>query len=516
MKIFILLLFPLFVLAKPFKVATYNVENLFDDQYQGTEYEEYIPGKHNWNSRMVQIKLEHTAEVICDLDADIIGLQEIENRDIFGQLIRLLKRVGCAYPYSAITHKNGAPIQVALLSRFPIVNSRDIVVSRAPRVRDILEADVVIQGHPLKLFVNHWKSKAHQGYESKRIAYAKALKKRLKRLPQGTEYVLLGDFNSDYNAYLTLTKRNNDTQGRTAFNDILGTKIADKLVCEGDICRRVQGLHYSLWQEIPVRKRWSQKFYSKRSTPDQIVLPHTMFDGKGIDYVNNSFGVFRRAYLFTKRGYINRWRYKHGKHMAKGYSDHLPIYAYFDVHSYLREKDAPVVSAPKVVPIEKLYTLTSLKNPVRIDNVVVVFKRGGNAVIKQSPNGRGIYLYATAHALKEGTIYDLKVEEIGEYHGLKEIISVYPLKEKGETDSQKYMRQSLDGALKQNEIVRDIEGKYQNGYLYTQNKKIKLYFKNKKLTPRDGAKLKIYYAHIGYYKRPQLVIYSKKDFKIME
>lgn len=110
MRYLLLFLLPLLLLSKPFKIATYNVENLFDATFQGSEYEEYIPGRHNWNARMVEIKLNHTAEVICDLDADVLGLQEIENSDIFRQLIVKLKRVGCPYRYNAITHKKGAPI----------------------------------------------------------------------------------------------------------------------------------------------------------------------------------------------------------------------------------------------------------------------------------------------------------------------------------------------------------------------------------------------------------------------
>ena len=323
---YLLLLFlPLFLFAKPFKIATYNVENLFDASYQGTEYDEYIPGKHNWNTRMVDIKLNHIAEVICDLDADILGLQEVENRTILSTLQKKLKSVGCAYPYSAITSKNGAVIQVALLSRYPIKKQPDVLVSQSPRVRNILEVDVEIKRHRLKLFVNHWKSKAYRGYESKRIKYANALQERIGRLSSHEAYIVLGDFNSDYNAYLTLDEKNNDTQGKTAFSDVLQTKVEEYEILKAD-----KGKHYTLWNELPIPQRWSHKFYGKKSSLDQIVLPPSMFDKKGIDYVNNSFKVFKADYLFTKRGYINRWRYKNGKHQAKGYSDHLPVYAYFD------------------------------------------------------------------------------------------------------------------------------------------------------------------------------------------
>jgi hypothetical protein len=132
LRYFLLLLLPFFLFSKPFKVASYNVENLFDANVQGTEYKDYVPGTHNWNKRMVEIKLNHTAEVICDLDADILGLQEIENSIVFEALVKRLKRVGCEYRYSAITHKKGAAIQVALVSRFPIKNKKELQVSYAP------------------------------------------------------------------------------------------------------------------------------------------------------------------------------------------------------------------------------------------------------------------------------------------------------------------------------------------------------------------------------------------------
>jgi len=499
------------LLSKPFKIATYNVENLFDATFQGSEYEEYIPGKHNWNKRMVEIKLNHTAEVICDIDADIIGLQEIENKHIFKQLISKLKKVGCGYKHSAITAKKGASIQVALLSKYPLKKQKDIQVSYSPRVRNILEVDVDIEGKSVKLFVNHWKSKAYKGYESKRIKYAKALQARIARLAPSKEYIILGDFNSDYNAYRTLADKINDTGGKTGFSDILKTKIE-----EHEMPHAKPQWHYTLWKELEVDKRWSYKFYGKKSSLDQIVLPKQLFDGKGIDYVNDSFGVFKAKYLFTKRGYINRWRYKNGKHMAKGYSDHLPIYAYFDTKAYKGDGQKPHIII-KNKTIEYLYEVETLRGQVKLKDVVIVLKRGRNAVVKQSPNGRGVMLYSCASKLKEGYKYDLLVDAIKTYKGLKEVTSAYKLKQKKKVDTSVYMKHApnLD-TLQQNEVVTGITGMYKNRHLYVGDKKIPVYFKKKKLTPKNGSKLKIHYAHLGYYKKAQLVVYSKKDFTVME
>jgi endonuclease/exonuclease/phosphatase family metal-dependent hydrolase len=507
-----LLFLPLFLFSKPIKIATYNVENLFDESFQGTEYEEYIPGKHNWNKRMVGIKLNHTAEVICDIDADIIGLQEVENKHIFKQLIAKLDKVGCSYKYSAITAKKGASIQVAVLSRYAITRKKDLQVSYSPRVRNILEVEVEVQGKALTLFVNHWKSKAYKGYESKRIKYAKVLQARIARLSPSKEYIILGDFNSDYNSYLTLDEKNNDTQGLTGFSDVLHTRTE-----ENEMPKAKQGIHYTLWKELEVEDRWSYKFYGKKSSLDQIVLPRSMFDGRGFDYVNDSFKVFKADYLFTKRGYINKWRYKNGKHKAKGYSDHLPVFAYFDNKPYEKSKKQNFFHKIKTKFIEYFYTIEELEEQIKLEDAVVVLKRGRNAVVKQSPKGRGVFLYGCASKLEEGRKYDLLVDGIKTYNGLKEVISAYKLKDKGRVDTKPYLsgNHKLD-KLSQNEVIIDVKGIYNNRHLVMGDRKIPIYFKKKKSTPKNGTALKIHYAHLGYYKKEQLVVYSSKDFTILE
>ena len=514
MQILLTLLIPFLFLVQPFKVASYNVENLFDAKVQGTEYAEFIPGKHNWSKRMSEIKVNHTAEVICELDADILGLQEIENALVFSTLVKRLKRVGCGYRYSAITHKNGSSIQVALLSHFPIKYKKDLVVSRARHVRNILEVEVDVHGKYLTLFVNHWKSKGRRGFESKRIIYAKALEKRILSLLPHKEYIILGDLNSNYDAYLTLKNHLDNSGGVTGINHILKTIRGGKLIDKEQIIAGSQGEHFNLWQELPYKERWSHKFYANRSTLDHILLPSNMFDRKGIDYVNHSFAVFKSTDLFTKRGYINSWQMKGNKHTGKGYSDHLPVYAYFDEKSFAPDKEKKIrpVHVPK--SIEDLYAVDHLVAPILLKNAVVVLKRGKNALIKQRPKGRGIFLYGAANDLKEGGVYDFRVQEINSYKGLKEITALVTLKKKKMTNLEPYY--SKYKTVKQNEVLREIIGVYKNRYLYVKGEKLPIYFKNRKFTPKNGSKLKIHYAHLGYYKKLQLVVYSKKDFEILE
>jgi len=509
MKIFIiyLILSFSFLYPNPLKIASYNVENLFDDVYNGSEYDEYIPHKYGWGSHMAQIKLEHTAEVICDIDADIIALQEIENRYVLTKLQKLLKQAGCEYRYSAITTKKNAPIQVALLSRYLIRQTKELQFSYSPKIRNILEVIVDIQGYPLHIFVNHWKSKAREGYESKRIRFAKRLKKRLDTLPKNSEYIILGDFNTNYDAYEKISKKIDDTSGVVGLLDILPMMQNGKLASEKLVISSDKYL-YDLWLELPYSQRYSHKFYSTKSTLDHIIIPHNMFDNKGIDYLNDSFGVFRKRYLFNKWG-INYWQIKHHKHLGKGYSDHLPIYAYFDTKGYKQTKQNYNQDI-QLSTIDKLYHIKRLQTPIVLKDIVVIFKRANYAIIKQLDNKKGIFIYG-AKGLKEGKIYDIRVNEIASYHGLKEIKSLQILDHKGKTTLDRFYSRDFSQI---NTVVKDIEGIYKNGYLYTKGKKIAIYFKNRKLKPKSGSRIKIYYAHIGYYNKIQLVIYSKRDFSL--
>ena len=81
-KYLILLIFSISLNANNITIASYNVENFFDLKKDNSEYSEFIPNtKNQWNQRNFNIKLNNLLKVINDIDADIIALQEIENRD---------------------------------------------------------------------------------------------------------------------------------------------------------------------------------------------------------------------------------------------------------------------------------------------------------------------------------------------------------------------------------------------------------------------------------------------------
>lgn len=511
-KFLLTLFFSFSLFATDFKVASYNVENLFDEYSQGTEYSDYKPNRHNWDSKMVDIKLNHTAQVICDIDADIIGLQEIENINILKRLVKKLQNVGCKKYNYAISSKRGSAVQVALLSVYPIVKKKNI---RSRYGRDILEATLDIKGNPLTIFVNHWKSKGRGGYESKRVLSAKTLQKRIKSFSKEIEYIILGDLNSEYDLFRHFEKRLNNTNGVTGINDILKTKIGNRLIRKSEISLSSWGTHFSTWLELPINKRWSHNFYGKKGALDHILLPKTLFNGKGIEYKDKSFKVFRDKYLF-KKGRVYRWQYKNKKHLGKGYSDHLPIVASFTTNSTKRfETKEPIKEIiEKKGDIELLYDIHQVKEPILLKDVAIIFKRRFNAIAKESKNSRGIFLYNCAKELKEGYKYDIMVQKISNYYGLTEITNFYVIEEKGKINKFDFYKKELKG-LEESEVLIDLVGYYYNKELFLPNSRIKTYFK--KSPPPNGSKVYINYAHLGFYKKMvNLIVYNKSDFKVLK
>ncbi len=81
-------------------VATYNVENLFDLENDGYEYDEYVPNSFSeWNEKNYKIKLQNISKVIKDINPDIIAIEEIESLQALKDLKFTLQRNGLYYQY---------------------------------------------------------------------------------------------------------------------------------------------------------------------------------------------------------------------------------------------------------------------------------------------------------------------------------------------------------------------------------------------------------------------------------
>lgn len=516
---FIIFLFIVNLHAKEIKIASYNVENLFDLKKQNSEYSEYIPNtKSNWNNTTYTNKLNNILKVIKDIDADIIALQEIENKNV---LLELFKRLP-QYKYYSFSKYSRSAVGVAFLSKIKIIENNQINVKFSNKIfRPILESTFEIENIKFKIFNNHWPSKAVD--ESFRIKYAMTLQETIKKLPKDYDYILLGDFNSNYDEMISFknNKKLNTTQGITGINHILNTIYTnDTFVNHIDILEISKRVHFNLWLDLPTNERFSTKFKNQFNTPDNIIISSALFDNKKLSYVPKSFNVFKANYLY-KNNQLFRWQIKNNKHQGDGYSDHLPIYATFSISKDARNglnNHLQEYENKKEFNISDLYDIEKLNEDIILKDIIVIYKNSDMAIIKDK--NKAIYIYKNAQNLKLGFSYDLIVKQIQTYNGLKEIKKFLIKNEHKMFLDYKnlyFNSQNIDilDEKYQNEIVTNLKGVVKgNKFFFKKDKYISLYAKNKNDLPKDESVIEFITAHLSTYKgNKQILIHSKNDYK---
>ncbi len=384
---YLILVFLVFtsLIAKDFKIATYNVQNLFDLTKNGDEYKEYIPNtKAKWNKKNFNLKLKHISKVLKGINADIIALEEIENLNAARALNRALGDKKYPYIYTFF-NKNRHTVDSVVFSRYPVAKKYSIRVGDYPREIHILK--FYLDHHKISFFVNHWPAYKH-GYKA-RAAYAKKLKSLLNNK---NEFVLLGDFNTPFRV---------DKKGwGKSLRYILDAGNFDKPL-------------YDLWYESAKTVRYTHVYGRVKNALDHIIVSKNLFDGKNIEYKPNSFGVFRKGYLLDKYGYPKRWKVtKRGVHVGEGYSDHLPIFATLQTKKYSKKKI-------KSVSISYLKNMFNDLLPVKLENVEAI-RVDRYSVLLGDDHDR-IKIYLPDEKYQKGKKYDILVKKIGKYHRNMEI-----------------------------------------------------------------------------------------------
>ncbi|MDY0116504.1 MAG: endonuclease/exonuclease/phosphatase family protein [Sulfurimonadaceae bacterium] len=310
-------------------IGSYNVENLFDLVHDGNEYEEYIPNTATkWNKKNYTIKLKNLSKVIKDLDVDILALQEIESLEALKDLRFELQQQGIYYQYYSIADKKKTSVKVALLSKYPFVYAKEVAVTSSLSQRNILEVKYKIDKREFYLFINHWRAKSKP--ESYRITSARELIKRIKQIGLDKNIIIMGDFNSDYEENIKFLRKreHNDTNGKTAINDVLKTKDQKKKAKDTKYSDKS---FYNLWYDTDEENRYTYIFRGNKEVLDNIIISQALLNPKEMYYKSSTITHLDKPYLFHKKQ-IYRWQMSKKipkKHLGKGYSDHLPIKAQF-------------------------------------------------------------------------------------------------------------------------------------------------------------------------------------------
>jgi endonuclease/exonuclease/phosphatase family metal-dependent hydrolase len=353
-----------------FSVVSYNVENLFDqtDEERNEGYGDYrlSPNSRGQSSNygdpvffegqtvtFTDVKIAGIRKALTAIDPqgpEIVALQEIESKAALESLFQNLQDLG--YVSNQFTEWNGAPnaIGAGIISKFPILAWELVEAAADPNaqpptpgstpaepLRRSLKVTLDVFGKELVVYNNHWKSKGSK--ESKRKLQAEGILADVQQMLANdptTDYMIVGDLNSDYNEKVIMTEEHNNTGGLTGMNDVIKAQ-GDEL----KVARRAEGLHYNLHYELQrARRRTAYHDGFGWSSFDHIIIGANLYDAQGITYVDNSFEIARptnpsMSFLFQPDGTSKRWaRTRIGdisKHEVGGFSDHLPIYARFHI-----------------------------------------------------------------------------------------------------------------------------------------------------------------------------------------
>jgi hypothetical protein len=349
--------------ARPFIVLVYNVENLFDADAKA-QFEDYQPARYSRHH--VLTKVRNVSEVISRFEngrgPDIIMLAEIEvdltppaARPDYDAILRryagmtIEDMLGDKFnpeiadlPAEALLAKamadrgmTGYHIIAAdnvrapgsthalaqkcvIFTRFPVLKA---ISHPTLNARAILEVQVEVDGAKLYLFDNHWKSGAGDPTtEATRVENARTLRRRLDEILKDdphADIILGGDFNSQYNQKVRYKKMK-----ETGVNDVLGSQ-GNELAIRG-----AQRDLYNLWFELPEAQRGSDTYDGEWGTLMQMMITRGLYDYRGVQYVDNSFGVAKIEGLnMSDDGMPRRWSFDGSA--GSGFSDHFPVYAKF-------------------------------------------------------------------------------------------------------------------------------------------------------------------------------------------
>lgn len=194
-------------------VAFYNVENLFDTlNNPNTNDEDYLPyGIHAWNSKRYNKKILNTSRALSAFNnwagADIVGLCEVENREVLKDLLETLALKNKGYEILHKQSPDGRGIDVCALykpSKIELIDYSFISVDlpqSSRTTRDILYfKGKTFTEDTLHIFYNHWPSR--YGGEAvsvaKRLYVSEIVQQKvdsLLRLNPLSKVVVMGDFN---------------------------------------------------------------------------------------------------------------------------------------------------------------------------------------------------------------------------------------------------------------------------------------------------------------------------------
>jgi len=305
--------------GKQVGLAFWNVENLFDttDDPNVEGDEEFTPqGPNQWTSERLDIKLNNLARVISRMHENrgpaIMGLSEIENRDVIEMLIEKLKPLGRDYQIVHQDSPSDRGIDCALIydaNLFTLEFAKFHFVD-ADKTRDIVEAKLTRERASLTVFVNHWPARGNDARY--RMLAAQTLRARTQQIlieDPLADFVAMGDFN-DYPT---------------------DPSLVEGLGAVGDLASLSHGkLFNTSYTTEPNSKNGTYVYNEKWDVLDQIIVSPGMLLPGGVSW---GLGSTKPVVLADDQMYVPSGNgiskpsrsYSRTTFHKNGYSDHMPI-----------------------------------------------------------------------------------------------------------------------------------------------------------------------------------------------
>lgn len=307
-------------MSQTFAIAFYNLENLFDPlENDNTLDKDFTPdGIYNWDDIKYRQKIDNLASTISKIGLIrsetppvLIGVCEVENESCLEDLIQseALKSLDYGYVFHKSSDKRG--IHVALLyqkEHFQITGDKAISVNFEPQIegestRDIIHVSGLLFREPIHLILNHWPSRTDGTIKTnhKRMSASIVVQniiEEIKKEEEEAKIIIMGDFNDE--------------------------PLSESLQAYAE-----KGF-FNPMENFQKLKKGSVKFKGKWIMFDQILFNNHLSEASWFDYQSSQ--IYVEPCLIQKSG-----RYRGapkrtfvGSYYQGGYSDHFPVFIYFN------------------------------------------------------------------------------------------------------------------------------------------------------------------------------------------
>lgn len=259
--------------------------------------------------------------ILNEIGADIILFQEIED-SMGGELLLSALNNG-SNNFSGSVYLNGQDTNNFLIYRNSLVTfaSQDTI---GTDLRDISEFELIIDGNLIRFYSCHLK--ASTGYENERFEEVTKLRDHLNQLPEGSEFIIVGDMNfytSSEPGYQKFIAEEGNNIGRAE-----------------DISDQVGDWHNnSDYADIHTQSTRSTQFgggaYGGLDDRfDFIFSSYQLNNGTGLEYIDGTITSFGNDGAHFNESINNGDNSAVSQEVADALyeaSDHLPVYADFEV-----------------------------------------------------------------------------------------------------------------------------------------------------------------------------------------